>query len=98
MLDQILKTASILTTLASDLKNKGTTESQEYLVGLHISFLDGLACFNVLYMFIEYVQQIRAMKTINERKKNLMQQHDIIVECKALFDADGKLPDQFHGL
>ncbi len=50
MLDQILKTASALTTLASDLKDAGTTGSQEYLVGLDISFLDGLACFNVLYV------------------------------------------------
>ena len=35
---------------------------------------------------------LRAKQAIDDRQKNLMAHHDEIVECKATFDADGKLP------
>ena len=47
------------------------------------------------YIGISYLvrvfKHLRAKKTIDIRQKTLMTHHDAIVECKATFDADGKL-------
>jgi hypothetical protein len=37
---------------------------------------------------------LRAKQTIDARQKALMAHHDEIVDCKATFDADGKLPSE----
>ena len=49
------------------------------------------------YVRISYMvrfMHLRAKQTIDARQKALMAHHDEIVDCKATFDADGKLPSE----
>ena len=82
MLNEILKTASNLTTLGHDLDKLQTSAAGECL---------GLYHINLQQLHIYDTRNLRAKKVVEDRQKALMSAHDEIVDIKSTYDADGKL-------